>query len=143
MLEHGETKTKLYKVWRGMKQRCERDSSYTRRNIKVCDEWLNSYEKFKDNVAVLEHFGEEGYSLDRIDNDKGYEPNNVRWATAQEQSRNTSKNRMITFNGKTMCLKAWAEELNVAYNALQSRLRMGWTVEETLTRPIKRHKRVV
>ena len=76
-----------------MIQRCTnpnqiRFKDYGGRGIKVCDEWLNSFEAFYDHVSQLPHFGEEGYSLDRINNNGNYEPGNVRWATAAEQVKN-------------------------------------------------------
>lgn len=93
----GVSNTKIYKVWRNMKQRCfyEKDKSYKdygSRGITVCDEWKNDFQAFYDYVSNLPHFGEKGYSLDRINNNGNYEPNNVRWATAYEQTHNRRKN---------------------------------------------------
>lgn len=90
---HGKTGTLIYKEWSEMKRRCnnKNDKSYHNyggRGISVCDIWQNSFEAFYDNVSKLPHFGEQGYSLDRINNDGNYEPNNVRWATAKEQANN-------------------------------------------------------
>lgn len=90
---HGMTHSKIYKTWKNMRQRCfnKNDHSYKNyggRGITVCDEWRNSFESFYDYVSKLPHFGEVGYSIDRIDNDGNYEPNNVRWATAYEQTHN-------------------------------------------------------
>lgn len=144
-IQHGETKSKLYKVWKGMKGRCNLQSNnphniaYRNRNIKVCSEWENSYESFRDYVTKLEHYGEEGYSLDRIDNDGNYEPNNVRWATRRTQSNNTSANRLLTYNGKTQTSKEWAEELGINYSTIQNRIHLGWSDEDVLTRPIRKH----
>lgn len=143
MTEHGETKTKLYKVWVGMKMRCQSDITYTKRGIKVCDEWIASYESFRNHVVRLPHCGEMGYSLDRIDNNRGYEPNNVRWSTAQEQSRNTSANHLLTLNGETRCVKEWSEILNIKPSTLHNRIKLGWTDEEVLTRKVQKHRRVV
>ena len=95
--QSGVSNTKIYKVWRNMKQRCfyEKDKSYKdygSRGITVCDEWKNDFQAFYDYVSKLPHFGEKGYSLDRINNNGNYEPNNVRWATAYEQTHNRRKN---------------------------------------------------
>lgn len=92
---HGESKTYLYKLWCNIKQRCynEKHSSFYRygaRGIKVCDEWLNDYQKFKS--YVLNHLGErpKNQSLDRINNDGDYAPGNVRWASSKIQQNNTN-----------------------------------------------------
>lgn len=90
---HGLSKTRIYRVWATMKDRCFRPNSqkfkdYGNRGITVCDEWKDSFEAFYGYVSKLPHYGEEGYSLDRINNDGNYEPGNVRWATAETQSNN-------------------------------------------------------
>lgn len=76
-----------------MKKRCynpkdEHFKYWGARGIAVCDEWLQSFQAFYDYVSQLPHFGEKGYTLDRINNDGNYEPGNVRWATAKEQIHN-------------------------------------------------------
>lgn len=90
---HGKRNTKINFIWGSMKQRCLNANNkgfknYGGRGIKVCDEWKNSFQAFYDYVSKLPHFGEKGYSLDRINNDGNYEPGNVRWATRKEQSNN-------------------------------------------------------
>ena len=90
---HGMSKSKIYYVWMQMKNRCHNPESaafknYGGRGITVCEEWKNSFQAFYDYVSQLPHFNEEGYSLDRINNDGNYEPNNVRWATRAEQNNN-------------------------------------------------------
>lgn len=96
--KHGMRNTKIYKKWAGMKNRCfnpntERFGDYGGRGITVCEEWKDDFQAFYDYVSQLPHFGEEGYSLDRINNDGNYEPGNVRWATAKEQNQNQRKRR--------------------------------------------------
>lgn len=90
---HGMSTSNLYNAWRGMRSRCNLPSTksykdYGGRGIKVCDEWNCSFQSFYDYVSQLPHFGEEGYTLDRIDNDGNYEPGNVKWSTRKEQANN-------------------------------------------------------
>lgn len=98
MLKHGFANSQIYKIWRGMKQRCyyknhKSFKDYGGRRITVCDEWKNDFQTFYDYVSQLPHFCEEGYSLDRINNNGNYEPANVRWATAKEQANNKRKRK--------------------------------------------------
>lgn len=96
LTKHGHSGTSLYNVWCSMKERCfnehaERYKDYGGRGITVCEEWRNSFEAFYADVSKLPHFSEQGYSLDRINNNGNYEPNNVRWATIKEQANNKRK----------------------------------------------------
>ena len=91
---HSKWGSSIYKCWDNMRSRCTNPNStgyknWGGRGIKVCDEWLNSFDAFYDYVSKLPHFGEKGRQLDRINNDGNYEPNNVRWATRSEQMRNS------------------------------------------------------
>ena len=95
LIQHGKANTRLYKVWKAMKARCnnpnnKRYSSYGGRGIKVCDEWQNSFQAFYD-WAIANGY-REGLSIDRVNNDGNYEPTNCRWATASEQQKNKRKN---------------------------------------------------
>lgn len=97
---HGRTHTKFAYIWNSMKQRCFNPNNkafknYGGRGITVCEEWKNDFQTFYDYVSSLPHFGEPGYSLDRINNDGNYEPGNVKWATKNEQNNN----RRSTKNG--------------------------------------------
>lgn len=90
------SRKKIYKSWKNMKQRCfyKKDKSYKDyggRGITVCEAWKDSFESFFDYVSKLPHYQEEGYTLDRINNEGNYEPNNVRWATKYEQTHNRRK----------------------------------------------------
>ena len=134
---HGESKTRLYRVWASIVSRCTNpeDPAYPKyggRGITLCSEW-RTFEGFKLSVGNKPLWAK---SLDRIDNNRGYQPDNVRWASTTTQNRNKRNNRLITYQGRTQCLNAWAEELNINRATLQTRLdREGLTVEEAFTRP--------
>ena len=94
--KHGKARSKPHIVWKGMIQRCFNPKhtgfeNWGGRGVTVCDEWKNDFQVFYDYVSQLPHFGEKGYSLDRINNDGNYEPGNVRWATPKEQANNRRK----------------------------------------------------
>jgi len=91
----------------------------------MCEEWRNDF------AAFLRDMGErpKGKSLDRINNDGNYEPGNCRWATQQQQSRNTRRSRMLTVNGETLPLKEWADRAGLPLYLIAGRFRLGWPVE--------------
>lgn len=135
---HGLSKHRLYDVWRSIVQRCTNPNNkgyknYGGRGIAICDEWRHDFLAFYSYVSPLEYFGEQGYSLDRIDNNGHYEPGNVRWATRKEQLRNMRKNHTLSHNGKTQTVSAWAEELGVKRGKLQKRLNRGWPTDKVLS----------
>lgn len=141
---HGLSHTRLYVIWNGMVRRChnpkaQRYESYGGRGITVCDEWLNDFMTFR--AWALSHGYHDDLSIDRIDNNKGYNPDNCRWATDSEQANNMSSNTMITFNGKTQNMKQWSIELGISYIALVCRFERGWSVERAFTTPVRQQKR--
>lgn len=108
---HGWSKTRLYKIWSGMKKRCNNPKSnnycdYGGRGISVCREW-NNFEPFRD-WAIANGYND-NLSIDRIDNDGNYEPNNCRWASAKQQSNNRRSNKKLTYNGVTKTISEWAD----------------------------------
>lgn len=141
---HGMHGTRIYKCWTSMRSRCTNpkdhnyQDNYGARGITMCKEWLGSFEAFYGYVSRLDHYGETGYSLDRIKNDGDYEPGNVRWATLKQQGRNTRQNHLLTFDGRTQCVTAWAEELGLKPDMIFCRLRLGWTIERALTQKPRR-----
>lgn len=123
------------RLWRGMIARCENPKKtcferYGGRGISVHPRWRHSFEAFLEDVGPRPT---PAHSLERIDNDRGYEPGNVTWATIKEQSRNKRTNRRVTFQGKTACLAEWAEVTGLSIGRLHKRLAAGWSVERTLT----------
>lgn len=127
--KHGHTrggKTKNYHLWQRMRYRCNVPTNkdykwYGAKGITVSDEWNEDYEAF------LRDMGEQppGMTLERIDNLKGYSKDNCRWATRAEQSRNRSVNRLIEYNGVTMCLCDWATKVGVNRWTIRARLERG------------------
>lgn len=139
---HGKYKTKLYSVYRNMKQRClnPNKKSYVRyggRGITICDKWLgrNGFMAFYE--WAMNNGYSEGLTIDRIDNDGNYEPENCRWADRVTQNNNFSRNRKYTYNGETHSLSEWGriKPNGLGYEILRSRLRDGWDVEDAFTRP--------
>ena len=135
---HGMTRTRIYRLWSTMHDRCRnpRNShypTYGERGITVCSRW-------RDFEAFYADMGERppGMTLNRIDNDGPYSPANCEWASAVTQGRNKASNKLLTFNGKTQPLSAWAEELGMNYNTLNTRVQRGWDDERVLTTPIKK-----
>ena len=133
-------KGKLRYVYYDMLRRCykETDKGYCRygaRGITVCEEWR------KDCKAFYRWAKENGYDIglqiDRIDNNKGYSPENCRWVTPRENSMNRSCTRRVTFNGETHTLKEWSELTGISYQVLADRIyRYKWSVAEALTKPV-------
>lgn len=124
--KHGGSGTKLYEKWASMRKRCSSAGGnknsykhYYTRGIRVCDEWKNSYSAFRD--WALKSGYEEGLTIDRIDNDGNYCPENCRWATVKQQNRNKRGNILITIGGKTSTLGEWAEISGINYTTLNSR----------------------
>lgn len=127
-ITHGDTKTRIYREWSAMKRRCSPSYHghhiYFDRNIRVCTEW-KQYEPFKQ-WALANGYSDD-LTLDRIDNDKGYCPENCRWITNKEQQNNRRNNRCITFGGETKTLKQWSELQNLDYGVVKARLHRGWS----------------
>jgi hypothetical protein len=134
---HGLTKSPEYKTWAGVKRRCYNENekayeSYGAAGITMCQEWRDSFEAF------LAHMGPKpsmDHTIDRIKNEKGYEPDNCRWATKAEQNRNKRNNRLLTFRGVTQTLAEWTRSTNLSHGTIQQRLDRGWSIERTLTLP--------
>ena len=137
-LKHGDCYERLYHIWNGMIGRCTHKSypsykHYGKNGVSVCDQW-KEYESFKK--WALENGYDDNLLIDRIDNGKGYSPDNCRFVTAKQQQNNKTNNHVLTFKGQRKTVCEWAEILNVNPQALFSRLKRGWTIERTLSEPI-------
>ena len=135
--------SRLSCIFRGMKNRCYNPhhryyAYYGGRGIKICDEWFtpHSQEGFRAFKAwALKNGYQEGLTIDLIDNDKDYSPDNCRWVTMLVQSNNRSCCHYITFNGVTKTLTEWSKELEIPYITLKQRLnKYGWPVEKALSK---------
>ena len=133
---HGMTNTRLYRIYAGIKDRClnksnERYSDYGGRGIEICEEWLSDFMSFY-NWAIDNGYSEE-LSIDRIDVDGNYEPNNCRWATKLEQANNKRNNILITYNGITDTLPNWSRKTGISKSCLEYRHNHDWNIERMLT----------
>jgi hypothetical protein len=128
-----------YWAWECMIRRCgtpwhKSYPQYGGRGIAVCELWKRSFPAFIAELGPKP----DGYSLERIDNNRGYEPGNVRWATQKEQARNRRSNRLLSLGSETKPLIAWAEEYGIHPDTLRNRLRNGVPLSEALTKPLRR-----
>ena len=128
--------------WYAMLRRCECPAAcnykwYGAKGITVCREWHNK-ENFKE--WALAHGWFEGATIDRIDQNKGYCPENCRWATMYEQTRNRKTNIFVTYKGETRCIKDWADITGIDKNTLYVRYKSGWKVEDIFSLKDARYK---
>lgn len=139
---HGLARTRLYRIWRNMRTRCQNIKSpsyqdYGAKGISVCEEW-NNFEHFKD-WALSNGYSEE-LTIDRIDYNGNYEPNNCRWATIKEQMNNKSDNIVIKCDGESHTLMEWHEITGIAYGTLKGRYKRGWSAEQIMHTPVDKTK---
>lgn len=141
---HGMSKHGLYSQYHAMMNRCYRPEvisykDYGGRGITVCNTWKNSFEKFAE--WALDNGWEKGLTIDRINNDQGYSPDNCRWSTVQEQQNNRRSNLRMTAFGETKTLSNWSRDSRciVSYYVLYDRIhKLGWSLEDALTKPCRK-----
>lgn len=127
-----------YRVWIEMRQRCsyKKHRSFHRyggRGIKVCPRWETSVENFLEDMGPRPS---PTHTIDRIDNDGNYEPSNCRWATRKEQATKTSRSRMVTYKGETMCLTALVEKYGKSIHKIRGRIfSLGWSLDRAMETP--------
>lgn len=139
---HCSSSSKLYGVWCSMKSRCNNINDkhyldYGARGISVCNEWNCDYTSFEE--WALDNGYADGLSIDRIDNDGGYNPSNCRWTSRKVQAGNRRSNRVISFRGESHTLSEWSDIVGINYKTLHNRIRSGWTVERALTENTQKH----
>jgi hypothetical protein len=135
---HGMTDSRTWRSWKGMRRRCNEPTNvayhkYGGRGIGVCERW-SSFALF------LEDMGEApaGMTLDRIDNDGDYSPENCRWATYREQANNRRDNAAVTYRGETHTYAEWSRRVGICRHTLRKRIHAGWTPERALTTPSRK-----
>ena len=140
--KHGLSKSRIFKIYGGMKKRCycktcHNYSIYGGRGIVLCEDWqlFENFYKWAINNGYNDNL-----TIDRIDVNGNYEPNNCRWVTQQIQARNTRTNKFLTYNGETHCYAEWEELLGLSKGRVWDRLNRGWSIEKVLS-PITRGKR--
>jgi hypothetical protein len=137
----GPHKQRLKWIFGGMRRRCyvkhdKRYADWGGRGIRICDEWLRDRASFYNWALATGYVP--GLSIDRIDPNGNYCPENCRFIPLSEQAGNTRKNVYLTWNGKKMTLSAWARQLRVRQQALQHRVDRGWTLDRIFTQPFRR-----
>lgn len=133
-LKHGKSKTRLYTIYSGMKQRCyyPKDrcyKNYGAKGITICEEWKD-FENFYD-WAVKNGYSE-GLSIDRIDNSRGYSPDNCRWVSSIVQACNKQNNHLITWKGETHTLSQWSRITGIESSLIRYRLKRGMDLDLVL-----------
>lgn len=138
--KHNMCGTRLHGIWLDMKRRCRNNKRpcygrYGGRGITICDEW-NEFIPFK-NWALLNGYAD-NLTIDRIDNDGDYEPDNCRWVTMEIQANNNSKNRILEYEGETHTMAEWAKILNISYSTIRCRVKRNWPMERIVSTPQRR-----
>lgn len=141
--KHGLSKSKIYYVWLSMRERCNNKKhksykNYGAKGIKVCEDWNNSFMSFY-NFSISNGY-KEGLTIDRIDSNLGYYPDNCRFITVSEQNRNYSRNHLITYKNETLCLSDMADKYNVNRATVLFRLKNGKTLDEVFSNKDNRYK---
>ena len=140
---HGKSNTRLYEIWTDMKQRCLNSNQkvykyYGGRGITICQEWIDDFMSFYD--WALENGYQDNLTIDRIDVNGGYEPNNCRWLTMEAQLRNTRRNHFVEINGESHTIAEWARIYGISPQTINSRLRKGVSEQDAILIPVNRKR---
>src|ERR1700722_16643995 len=138
---HGSSKTRLYKKWKSMRRRCKNKNetlykNYGGRGISITKDWDDSFISFRD--WAIENGYSDGLSIERIDNDGNYSPENCRWLEPKDQANNTRKNVFVVAFGEKKSIARWSidKRCKVDYGTLRYRIKAGWTVEIAISTPV-------
>lgn len=140
--KHGMSKTPTYETWFCMKNRCNnpkdaRYKDYGGRGIKVCKKWYK-FENFYEDMGVRP----KNKTIDRINNNRGYEPSNCKWSTRAEQSNNMRSNRYICYKENIKTMSEWSRCLGIKLTTLRQRIKSGWSVEKMFNKKVRNKKRI-
>jgi len=134
-VKHNAIGTREYITWTNIKARCTNPNNnsyhnYGGRGITVCDKWLKSFENFYEDMGICP----KGFSIERVNNDKGYNKDNCIWASSKTQSMNRRSNFIINYKGEEKPLKEWCEDLNLEYKKVFARIKqLGWTIDKAFS----------
>ena len=131
---HGESHTLLHNIWCGITNRCKHHPQYAGRGIVMCEEW-KTYVNFRD--WALSSGYQEGLTIERIDVNGNYEPENCTWIPLSKQARNRTTTKWVIYQGKQMSLAEAAELAELPYKQVHFRIKKGWSVEAALSTPIR------
>lgn len=140
VLKHGEIHTRLYKIWGNMRNRCSNANNpawenYGGRGITVCKEW-DAFQVFRDWANANGY--NDGLTIDRVNNNEGYCPENCRWTDNYSQANNKRANHLIIYQGEVHTIAEWAVLLGIPYKTLHRRIvGLGWKVDRAFTQPVR------
>lgn len=134
---------RLYNIWRKMQERCSDEDNpafknYGSRGILICEDWQRISGFYSFLIWALDNGYDKDLTIDRIDNSKGYSPDNCRWVNRVEQNNNTRKNKYLTAFGETDTMANMARKYNIDSDLLWSRINNGWNTEQALTTPARK-----
>ena len=132
-ITHGKHGSPEYQSWRAMRERCLNPNSigyknYGGRGIKVCERWINNFQNFLDDMGKRPN----GLTLDRIDNNGDYTPENCRWTDRKTQVRNRRPQIVISYNGETLSIRQWSERTGQKHDTIYNRMKKGWPTKEVI-----------
>ena len=136
--KHNMTESPEYIAWEHIKTRCYNKNvkdykNYGDRGITVCERWLNSFPNFLEDMGLRPS---DKHSIDRIDNNGNYTPENCKWSTKKEQCNNKRNNHILEFAGEKLNITQWSEKTGLSKSVIQNRIKLGWEVEKILTTPV-------
>lgn len=149
MTKHNMATTRFYGIWHQMKSRCNNKNVkeykyYGGRGITVCKQWKifinfrdDMYKNYKEH---LKQYGKVNTTIERINNNGNYEPNNCKWATRKEQTNNRRTNHLLIYKGQTLTVSQWARKLNIQITTLFSRIQNNRNIDEILNTTIKKNQ---
>lgn len=137
--KHNLSNTRIYKIWKDMNKRCNNPNHwankyYRSKNISVCDEWKKDFKSFYE--WSMNNGYSDNLTIDRIDVNGNYDPNNCRWATMKQQCNNKTNNKRYFYKGRSYTISELSDLSGLKYGTLALRLRNGWDIETAMTKPL-------